>query len=261
MSPNILYIICHDLGQQLSCYGDQSVTSPNLDRLAEEGVRFENYFCAATPCSPSRGCIMTGRYAHNNGLTGLVNAGWDMPERETTIVDYLNEAGYNTYQIGFQHERRDPLKNRYKHSESDIAGCEVVADRVAEFLRAAAVKEQPFYLNTGFSEVHLPFDRKEYVPDNPDDVYVPSYLPDNKYVRQELANFHGSIKFMDEAVGKIVRALNESQLGKNTVVIFTTDHGMAFPRAKSTLYDSGIKTALIMKFPEGMVKPGVYREL
>ena len=70
---NIVYIITHDLGQQLGCYGDKSVKSPNLNELAENGVRFENHFCASTPCSPSRGSIMTGRYAHSNGLMGLAN--------------------------------------------------------------------------------------------------------------------------------------------------------------------------------------------
>jgi len=263
---NIVYIIPHDLGQQLGCYGDESVESPNLDELAENGVRFENYFCASTPCSPSRGCIMTGRYAHNNGLMGLANRrpdtihDWSLPEKEKTIVDYLNDAGYNTYHIGLQHERRDPFQNRYKYSDPYDRRCEVVAEKVVKLINSDDIK-QPFYLNIGFSEVHLPFERKEYRPDNPDKVYVPPYLSDNKYVREEFAKFHGSIKFMDKAVGKIINVLNESRFKDNTVVIFTTDHGIPFPRAKSTLYDPGIKTALIMRFPPGMVENGIYKEL
>ena len=267
MKPNILYIIPHDLGQQLNCYEDKSVSSPHLDKLAEQGVRFENNFCNSTPCSPSRGCIMTGRYAHSNGLMGLANRGpdamrdWSLPEEEKTIVDYLNEAGYHSYNFGHQHERRDPSKNRYNYCDPSEYHCELVAEKVVEFLQAGALENQPFYLNAGFSEVHLPFNRPEYRQDKPEEVYVPGYLPDNKYVREELANFHGSIRFMDEAVGKIIQALDKSKLKDNTVVIFTTDHGIAFPRAKSTLYDPGIKTALIMRFPQRMVKNGVYQKL
>lgn len=263
---NILYVIVHDLGQQLGCYGDKSVNSPNLDELAEKGVRFENHFCASTPCSPSRGCIMTGRYAHSNGLMGLENKGsdaiqdWSLPEKERTIVDYLNDAGYSTYHVGSQHERRDPFRNRYKYSDPDEVFCEVVAERVIKLIKSDIMKE-PFYLNAGFFEVHLPFERKEYVPDDPDNVYVPPYLPDNEYVRKELAKFHGSIEFMDKAVGRMINALDESRFKDNTMVIFTTDHGIGFPRAKSTLYDPGIETTLIMKFPRGMVKSRVHGEL
>ena len=264
--PNIVYIIAHDLGQQLNCYGDKSVKSPNLDELAEKGVRFVNYFCSSTPCSPSRGCIMTGRYAHTNGLMGLANRSsdalhnWSLPEKEKTIVDYLNEAGYSTYHIGVQHERRNPFRNRYKYTDPRETFCEVVAEKVVKLIKSGNLKE-PFYLNAGFFEVHLPFERKEYIPDDPDKVHVPAYLPDNRYVREELARFHGSIRFMDEAVGKIISALDESKFKDSTVIVFTTDHGIPFPRAKSTLYDPGIKTTLIMRFPEGMVRNGVYKEL
>jgi len=210
---------------------------------------------------------MTGRYAHSNGLIGLANRGpdamhdWSLPEEEKTIVDYLNEAGYHSYNFGHQHERKDPSKNRYNYCDSSEYHCELVAEKVVKFLESEALENQPFYLNAGFSEVHLPFNRLEYTPDKPEDVHIPGYLPDNKYVREELANFHGSIRFMDEAVGKILKVLDNSKLKDNTVVIFTTDHGIAFPRAKSTLYEPGIQTALIMRFPPGMVKNGVYKEL
>lgn len=249
MRPNILYIIAHDLGRHLRCYGQRTVESPALDALAAEGVIFTNHFAAATPCSPSRGCIMTGRYAHTNGLVGLVNHGWDMPAEERTIVDELNDAGTHTVHFGLQHERRDHEANRYADCRGGSALADEVAARVCDFLRTEAKSLQPFYLNAGTFEVHLPFDREVYQPADPADVDVPRFLLDNPDVRTELARFHGSIKHLDAAVGEILRTLDETGLAENTAVIFTTDHGMAFPRAKSTLFDAGIGTALIIRAP------------
>jgi len=253
MQPNILYIIAHDLGRHLGCYGQRTVESPNLDALAAGGVMCTNYFAASIACSPSRGCIMTGRHAHSNGLVGLVNLGWDLPPEERTIVDELNDASYHTVQVGFQHERRDHKTNGYARSDDshgrDRNFAEVVAAKVCDFLRIEANDRQPFYLNAGTFEVHLPFTRDVYEPADPDDVEVPPFLVDNANVRTELGRFHGSIKYLDKAVGEILRTLDETGLADNTIVIFTTDHGMDFPRAKATLFDPGIETALIVRAP------------
>jgi len=255
---NILHIICHDLGQHLHCYGRPDVSSPNLDRLAAQGVRFTRCFTASPPCSPARGCIMTGRYAHTIGQVGLAHRGFALPEEEQTLVDYFNAAGYLTANIGVQHERADPLKNRYQVDDHESGHCEVVARKAVAFLGDRARDQvAPFYLNVGFHEVHLPFTRPEYVPDDPALVCVPPWLPDNRGVREELARFNGAIRFMDAAVGDILDALDRTALSRNTLVMFTTDHGMAFPRAKGTLYDPGIGTALMMRMPAGEGRTGV----
>lgn len=257
-TPSILHIICHDLGQHLHCYGRPDVSSPHLDELAAEGVRFEHCFTASPPCSPARGCLMTGRYAHSDGQIGLTHRGFPLPEDEQTIVDYLNAAGYLTANIGLQHERMDPLKNRYQIDDHQSNRCEVVAQKTATFLHARKSSSQvPFYLNAGFSEVHLPFTRAEYIPDKPESVAVPGWLPDNQGVREELARFNGAIRFMDQAVGVILEALDRSGLDRTTLVVFTTDHGMAFPRGKGMLYDSGTGTALIMRMPRGEGRAGL----
>jgi arylsulfatase A-like enzyme len=257
-SPNIVQIICHDLGRHLRCYRRPDVESPNLDRLAAEGMRFANCFGASTPCSPARGCFMTGRYAHSNDQIGLAHRGFPLPEEERTIVDHLNAAGYVTAHIGLQHERHDPLANRYQVNDQERNRCEVVAQKAAEFLRGRAPKRgAPLYLNVGFFEVHLPFDRPEYRPDDPASVAVPEWLPDNAGVREELARFNGAIRFMDEAVGVILGAVSDTGLDGETIVMFTTDHGMAFPRAKGTLYDPGIGVALIMRPPRGLGTAGL----
>ncbi len=232
--------------------------SPNLDRLAAEGVRFANCYSASTPCSPARGCLMTGRYAHCNGQIGLTHRGFPLPDEEKTIVDHLNAAGYLTAHIGLQHERHDPLANRYQVNDQETTHCEAVAQKAATFLRGRAEEGgAPFYLNAGFFEVHLPFERPEYRPDDPAAVLVPGWLPDSPRVREELARFNGAIRFMDEAVGVILDALRETGLERDTLVMFTTDHGMAFPRAKGTLYDPGIGVALILRPPPGLDRAGL----
>jgi arylsulfatase A-like enzyme len=260
MRPNIVNITCHDLGTQLGCYGDTTVPSPNIDGLADQGATFTNHFAAATPCSPSRGCIVTGRYSHSNRLIGLVNRGWDLPDQEVTVVDHLKESGYDTHHFGFQHERRDPSRNRYDSTWTDSGDSNMVVDRAIDFLESSKTPGRPFFANLGFIEVHLPFDRPHYVPDDPDEVFVPKYLPETEDTRTELARLHGSIRYMDEALGRLLTSLEETGLAPETLVVFTTDHGIALPRAKSTLYGPGVRTALIARLP-GRIQAGRYDQL
>ena len=263
-TPNILLIITHDLGTRLNCYGETSVQTPALDALAEGGVRFENHFCTAPFCSPSRGSIITGKYPHSNGLMGLVNLGWGLPEPNTTMAQILASTGHETFLFGLQHEVKDPKRlESYFHHVSDRSlgcSCDDVAALVIDFLKARGKeKAKPFYARVGFSEVHRPYER--YKPDDPESVIVPPYLQDTPGVRQDIAMFHGSIRRMDEAVGSILNTLENSGLSENTIVVFTTDHGIAFPRAKATLYDPGLRTTLIIRWPEGIAGGRTIREL
>lgn len=263
--PNIVHITPHDLGRDVACLGHPVVKTPNLDRLGAEGVRFTNHFCASTACSPGRGTTMTGRYAHCNGLMGLVNRGWSMPESERTIVDYLNDAGYETCHVGLQHERRHRRMNRYKVYLGEEKGrkssvCDVVSGHAIDYLHKRQPGDPPFYLNAAFFECHAPWERPEYMGRyNPDDIVVPPYLPDTPQMRKRLCSFYGSVSFMDECVGKVLDTLRETGLEDDTLVIFTTDHGISFPRAKGTLYDPGMTTALIMRCP-GYIKAGTVCE-
>ena len=250
--PNILLIILHDLGTHLGCYGQTSVHSPALDRLAEEGVLFENHFCTAPYCSPSRGTLFTGKHPHTNGLMGLVNLDWDLPASNVTLAQMLGGAGYETYLFGFQHEVKDPerLTDYFDHvsDRSRPNHCVEVAPLVAEFLEQRGQRDgRPFYARVGFSEVHRYYD--SYEPDRPEDVSVPPYLEDTPGARQDFAMFHGAIRVVDRSVGQILGALERSGLAEDTIVVFTTDHGIDFPRAKGTLYDPGIHTTLIVRGP------------
>lgn len=262
--PNILYIICHDLGRCLNCFGRGPIESPNLDRLASEGMRFTNHFCTSTFCSPSRGGITTGRYPHSNGLMGLVNLGWELPASETTTQEHLKGAGYESYLFGGQHERHDPHSLGYDHV--DVTTKEKhTPDAIAKLL--ASGPKQPFYLNYFISPPHRPFLKEGWpgpaygepdydaVPDPGESVWVPPYLPDNAIVRKEMGGFQQLVKTMDSYVGRVLDGLDKSGLAEETLVVFITDHGIDMPRAKGTLYDPGIETTLIMRWP-GKIAPG-----
>jgi len=263
--PDILCVILHDLGTQLRCYGDPSLRTTTLDGLAGEGVRFSNHFCTTPLCSPSRGSIMTGRYPHCNGLNGLTHRGFSLNPDERCLPQLLVEAGYRAMLFGFQHEANDPARLGYQWvSERERPyRCELVTPLAVNFLRerTSADKKEPFFAMVGYSEVHRGFKGEHYRPDDPAQVFVPPYLPDTPEVREDIADFHGLIHAADACVGELLKALDDTGLAENTWVIFTTDHGIAFPRAKSTLYDPGIRTALIMRWPAGFPAGKVFDQL
>ncbi|MFP4026486.1 MAG: sulfatase [Candidatus Brocadiia bacterium] len=262
--PNILLITTHDLGTYLGCYGwDPVLRTPNLDRVAREGVRFENQFCTAPYCSPSRGGIMTGKYPHKNGLMGLVNLGWDMPLGNELLPGLLGEGGYETFLFGFQHIASDASGIGYDCvSERGNYGCDAVAPLAAQFLKKrSGSAKKPFYAKVGFSEVHRPY-RVSRAPEVDEGTIRPlPFLEDTPGLRKDMAMFYGVIQRMDRAVGHVLKALESSGFAENTLVIFTTDHGFAFPRAKATLYDPGIRTALLMQWPGGIAEGQVADEL
>ncbi|MCD8510228.1 MAG: sulfatase [Bacillus sp. (in: Bacteria)] len=262
--PNIVYIISHDTGRHIGPYG-KKVETPALNELAEEGIRFDQYFCSQPQCSPSRGSILTGKYSHNHGMMGLGHLGFSMDKENATLPRELAKAGYDTHLFGFFHEAMEGELNPdllgYEHFVK-VPGnaCREVTDKFIDYLKTekASQSDKPLFLSLGFEETHRPFDAFE--PDDDVNVDIPPYLPDTPEVREDVARFQGSVKEMDVAIGRITEALKEAGMEDNTVVIYTTDHGIAFPRAKGTLKDAGIETALIMRFPKGMTKQGEVKE-
>ena len=257
--PNILFFTCHDLGRHLGCYGHRTVHSPALDGLARSGVLLTNTFCTAPQCSPSRASLHTGRYPHSTGVLGLAHPpfGWRLAPSEKHLAHLLGEAGYSTTLIGMQH--------LIEHGHAEELGYERVfpvapageeAVVAAQVLRGLAAGERPFYLEVGFEEPHRPYDFGGAQPDSSLGVEVPAYLPDVPEARQDFAAFQGAVRVMDDAVGRVLAALDELGLAQNTWVVFTADHGIAMPRAKGTLYDPGIEVAMLMRWPVGGVAGG-----
>ena len=271
--PNVLLVHCHDLGRHLGCYG-ADVDTPAVDSLAADGALFENHFVTAPQCSPSRASLMTGRHPHVNGLMGLAHGAWELHEDERILPHYLGEAGYETHLFGLQHVTQDTdrLRYDYVHSEGNLypgvspevhqvnrAG--TVSRVVSSFLKREAF-EKPFFASIGFFECHRVkgetgrhgFDPDYYEPDDPDEVRPLPYLPDRRGHRVDLAEMHGMVYAIDDAVGKILDALEATGLDEETLIVFTTEHGLAFPRAKGSCYDAGLEAALLFRGPG--IEPG-----
>ena len=247
-------MITHDTGRRLGCYG-ASVSTPHLDRVAAEGTRFSQSFCTAPQCSPSRGALITGRYPHQNGLMGLAHLGWHLHAGERCLGHHLADAGYETVLCGLQHEDADAARLGYQRvvgRRRDAAG---VAESVAGVLSDRGAGRPPLFLMAGMNETHRPFDGPAYRSDAPAEERVPPYLPDVPEVRQELAQFGGLVRAVDDAVGVIAAAMQRGGLAERTILIYTTDHGIAFPRAKGMAYDPGLETALLLRWP-GRVPAG-----
>jgi len=263
VKPNIILFITHDQGQFLGCYDTpqtpNSLRTPNLDKLAKDGIRFTNYFCTAPQCSPSRGSIQTSLYPHQNGLMGLVNLGWTLPPHNKTMPMYLRENGYTTHLLGLQHESidvktlgYDTVSKRMKDYKYDT---KVMLSEYRKFFEEHKDDEKPFFANLGVIEIHRPFEVWSE-PVDAKTVIVPPFLPENDKVREDLSLYYGIINPVDETIGKILEILDSTGLRENTLFIYTTDHGSPFPRAKCTLYDPGIKTLLIMNCPNNVFLTG-----
>ncbi|WP_205876042.1 sulfatase family protein [Mycobacterium camsae] len=263
-AQNVVLVHWHDLGRHLGVYGHPDVSSPRLDRLAAEGVLFTRAHATAPLCSPSRGSLFTGRYPQSNGLLGLAHHGWEYRTDVRTLPQLLAESGWYTALFGMQHETSYPKRLGFDEFDVSNSYCEYVVEKVGEWLQdsPADLSDQPFLLTAGFFETHRPYPHDRYEPADSSAVQLPDYLPDTPEVRGDVADFYGSITTADAAVGQILDTLAQTGLDASTWVVFFTDHGPAFPRAKSTLYDAGTGIALIIRPPTSLdVTPRVYDEL
>jgi N-sulfoglucosamine sulfohydrolase len=246
--PNILYLHSHDTGRFIQPYGHQ-VPTPNIQRLADQGLLFRKAFCAAPTCSGSRSALLTGEYPHTNGMMGLAHRGFALHDYSHHIVHTLREAGYWSGLIGEQHLSKDPSVLGYDHViESDTNHVDYVAPAAVDLL--AQAPPEPFFLSVGFFETH----REYFEPTSVRDALYslpPDNLPDTPETRRDMASYTASARSLDQGVGSVLNALDEHDLADDTLVILTTDHGLAFPGAKGTLYDRGIGVLLIMRGPGG----------
>jgi len=247
--PNILYIHSHDTGRYIQPYG-HSVMTPNLQKLAEEGVLFKKYFTTHPTSSASRASLLTGMYPHNNGMIGLAHRGFVLKDPRTHINFTLKKYGYHSVLSGVQHEVAMKNNNFYK----EIGYDEFIGNPKEAHLKAAEWLDKgqtnPFFLSVGFFETH-----REYLKHkndiNPDHLIPPQPLPDVPAVREDMADYLESARILDEKMGTVLAALRRNGLEDNTLVICTTDHGIAFPTMKCNLYDEGIGIFMIMRGPGG----------
>jgi N-sulfoglucosamine sulfohydrolase len=247
--PNILYLHSHDTGRYVQPYG-HAIPTPNIQRLADQGVLFRQAFCSVPACSGSRAALLTGEYAHTNGMLGLAHRGYALKDYSHHLTHTLKAAGYWTALVGEQHISSDPGVLGYDHVvDIDDHHVETVAPEVVRLLEERP-HDQPFFLSVGFFETHRDFFEPSSVRDA---LYSlpPANLPDTPETRRDIAAFKASARRLDQGVGSVLDALDRSELADDTLVIFTTDHGLPFPGAKATLTDRGLGVLLLMRGPGG----------
>lgn len=252
--PNILYVHSHDTGRVISPYG-YAVDTPNLMNLATEGVLFRNAFCAGPTCSPSRAALLTGQMPHSAGMLGLAHRGFGLNDYHQHLVHTLRANGYETALAGVQHVAAERDRNGREAWETigydrSLGDAESAHEAAAAYLKSRKGDGKPFFLSVGFVETHREFPELE---DEGEARYVqpPKPLPDIPEVRTDFARYRRSAAVLDEKIGSVLRALEEAGLAGDTLVVSTTDHGIAFPRMKCSLTDDGIGVSLIMRGPGG----------
>ncbi len=259
--PNIVLIIADDLGaEDCGPYGNMGVRTPNLDRLAREGMRFTRAFNTCSSCSPSRSSIITGRYPH---ATGAERLHMPLPKAQVTFVEKLKAAGYWTAQAGKWHlgpqvkDRFDVVHENTRgvpdpKSGEDGSGCTRWVATLAE-----RPKDKPFFFWLASIDPHRPyFPDALPVPHKPADAWVPPFLPDVPPTRADLAMYYDEIGRLDGYVGKVLAELERQQVLDDTLILFITDNGRPFPRCKTSVYDSGIQSPFLVRWPAGHVAAG-----
>jgi len=244
--PNFLVFIADDMAwNDCGAYGHPLIRTPNIDQLAQDGLKFENAFLTCSSCSPSRCSILTGRYPHNTGAPELHQP---LPADQITVARRLKQAGYHTAAAGKWHLGPSEKKNFNK----------IYAGKKDVWLQAMKERprDQPFFMWMAFFDPHRPYQPGTIPqPHAPAETVVPPYLPDVPETRRDLAAYYDEITRLDGVVGDVLSELADQQAAENTVVVFLSDNGRPFPRAKTTVYDSGVKTPWIVRWPQ-QVKPG-----
>lgn len=243
---NIVYVHSHDSGRYLEPYG-HDIPTPNLLKLAGEGVLFRSAFSAAPTCSPSRAALLTGQCPHRNGMLGLAHRGFALNDYSHHILYTLRGAGYRSVLGGLQHIAAKPETIGYDEilSHRSLSAADV-GPAAAAFLDSRP--KQPFFLDAGFRETHREYPK----PTSADDsrfTCPPRPVPDRPETRADMAAYHASARIMDRGVGQILDALDRNEMAGNTLVISTTDHGIAFPRMKCNLTDDGWGVSMILRGP------------
>ena len=243
--PNIVFLISDDHSwTELGCYGNPAIHTPNLDRLAARGMRFEHSYAASPQCSPNRSAIFTGCAPHTTATSRLHTP---MPPWEWTFLDALKQRGYHLGAYRKVHQGK-AFDKRWDFQAGAKEPFTTFFDR--------RPPGRPFFLHIGFTDPHRPYVPGAFSP--PHDrakVVVPPFLPDHPGVREDLGMYYDFTARMDAECGQILDLLDRHKLTDNTLVIFVGDNGMPFPRAKGTLYDPGIRVPMLAAWP-GRIAPG-----
>jgi arylsulfatase A-like enzyme len=249
--PNILWLIAEDFGQHLGCYGTREVWTPNLDRMANAGVRYTRFFTTAPVCSPSRSAFMTGMYqttigAHNH--RSHRDDGHELPKGVRPLTDWMRDAHYFTANV-----RELPAACGFRGSGKTDWNFAVQGSPFDSSRWGDLKSHQPFFAQINFQETHRPF--KAPPRADPGNVELPPWTPDHPVARQDWAHYLDSATELDRKVGLVLAQLEDDGLADNTIVIFFGDNGQAHVRGKQFCYDEGLLVPLIIRWPNAFPAP------
>lgn len=252
--PNIIYLHSHDTGRYIEPYG-YNVSTPHLQKFADEGMLFRQAFSASPTCSPSRASLLTGMTPGCNGMWGLAHKGGTLNDYSQSLVQTLGRAGYTTALAGVQHIDPTPTADSigYDRVLKIKRGLgNRIADAAIDYLDHPPA--YPFFLDVGFGETHLlpnGESRFGYNYGDTDTAEIPSSLRDTPETRRDMADYAVAAGALDEHMGRVLEGLERNGLADNTLVICTTDHGIPMPGMKANHTDGGLGVMLMMRGPQG----------
>jgi arylsulfatase A-like enzyme len=249
--PNFVLIIGDDISvDDFGCYGHPHIRTPNVDGLAAGGIRFTNAYLTASQCSPTRCSIISGRYPHNTGAPELH---MPLPEGQPLFPLKLKQAGYYTAAAGKWHMGSYPRRAfSYRAGEKGPGGHAHWVSCIRE-----RPKDRPFFMWFASTDAHRRWNPDEHAkPHKPEDAVIPPYMADLPGTREDLTRYYDEVQRLDRYVGLVVEELKRQHVLESTVILFMADNGRPFPRCKTWLYDSGIKTPLVVHWPNGIAKAG-----
>lgn len=263
---NFVLIVTDDHGADAACYGARGIKTPNMDKLAQQGVLFREAFSTCASCSPARSALLTGMWPHSNGhWRNTLSPRASYPDSEftpassyrnkekvgvhediPTLVEILNQNGYETGISGKFH-LSPPWKYAFKHREEGSTGV-----TVPSILKRCG--DKPFFIQVNIGDTHRPWDMKQTQKMNlpaiaPDAIDIPGDLPDTSRMRQEYCSYLYSVQAADAVVGQVLDALRKFGKENNTIVFLTGDQGPSFQRGKATAYDRGVRTVFLASGP------------
>ncbi len=260
--PNILFITADNLGwKDLSCYGNRYVPTPNIDSLANDGVKFTNAFCVSSSCAPSRASFITGQYPHTHGVTALTHLQKTKALSPfcNTLPKMLRDTGYNTAIEGKWHVSPYLPTSFYGYNER-LSGFmpkdHLITNtkKTIEFLKRN--KDNRWFLQVNYKnshrDIHGEYEENPEFKVDPDKIEIPEYmaLPDWPEIRADVARYFSQNLGMEKMVGELLQTLEELNIAENTIVMFVSDNGPHYPGMISTLYDRGTAVPLIVRWPK-----------
>lgn len=257
--PNIILFIADDVSwNDLGCYENHDVKTPNIDKLATQGIRFDSFFLTASSCSPSRNSIITGRYPHNTGACELHT---EPPLSMVSFPEILKQNGYYTAQSGKFHLGEYAMRGFDVTSQGKKVGdggeelwLETIQNRP---------KEKPFFMWFAALDAHRPWGPNPFSGTHDSTkITPPNYLVNGQNTKTDLAKYYDEIARFDDYIGQIVDELKRQNELENTLILIMADNGRAFPHSKTRVNDRGMKTPFIAIWPKGIdTKPQACKAL